>query len=568
MINTSQDLKDLLFRINRKSYPAYKDTKGSYRFPGYVLSIDHVQGDPFAAPSKLSLHIKGAQAGFPETLYATREMRIALQDQLIRGFAAHIEKYSFRAKGSGKSGLISISKPGQEILERSACTMDAKNGDLTLRLEVGFPANGRTVNSGELIKILFDFLPVCVKASLFYRNLDARKLEQVRALAEDQTFIRKELAARNLTAFVANGAVLPRESGVSPLPMKNGISFVSPDSMAVTLHLPNHGPLTGMGIPCGITLIVGGGYHGKSTLLEALELGVYNHIAGDGREYVITRDDAVKIRAEDGRSIKHTDISFFINDLPNHKDTHSFYSEDASGSTSQAANVIEALETGSHLLLIDEDTSATNFMIRDELMQRVVNRNQEPITPFIERVQWLSDTQGISSILVAGSSGSYFHVADTILQMDHYKPVDITAFAKKEAEAFPSIQPSAPAGAVADYRRVIQPAPAFRPDRRLKMKVLGMDSISVNHDTIDLRCLEQLADQEQIQALSAILCYAERRLFNGKDTLQQIIDRLDTELSDRGLEILSEGGRLAPNLAMPRIQEVYACINRYRGLKI
>ncbi len=568
MINTSQDLKDLLFRINRKSYPAYKDTKGSYRFPGYVLSIDHVQGDPFAAPSKLSLHIKGAQAGFPETLYATREMRIALQDQLIRGFAAHIEKYSFRAKGSGKSGLISISKPGQEILERSACTMDAKNGDLTLRLEVGFPANGRTVNSGELIKILFDFLPVCVKASLFYRNLDARKLEQVRALAEDQTFIRKELAARNLTAFVANGAVLPRESGVSPLPMKNGISFVSPDSMAVTLHLPNHGPLTGMGIPCGITLIVGGGYHGKSTLLEALELGVYNHIAGDGREYVITRDDAVKIRAEDGRSIKHTDISFFINDLPNHKDTHSFYSEDASGSTSQAANVIEALETGSHLLLIDEDTSATNFMIRDELMQRVVNRNQEPITPFIERVQWLSDIQGISSILVAGSSGSYFHVADTILQMDHYKPVDITAFAKKEAEAFPSIQPSAPTGAVADYRRVIQPAPAFRPDRRLKMKVLGMDSISVNHDTIDLRCLEQLADQEQIQALSAILCYAERRLFNGKDTLQQIIDRLDTELSDRGLEILSEGGRLAPNLAMPRIQEVYACINRYRGLKI
>ena len=554
MINTSQDLKDLLFRINRKSYPAYKDTKGSYRFPGYVLSIDHVQGDPFAAPSKLSLHIKGAQAGFPETLYATREMRIALQDQLIRGFAAHIEKYSFRAKGSGKSGLISISRPGQEILERSACTMDAKNGDLTLRLEVGFPANGRTVNSGELIKILFDFLPVCVKASLFYRNLDARKLEQVRALAEDQTFIRKELAARNLTAFVANGAVLPRESGVSPLPMKDGISFVSPDSMAVTLHLPNHGPLTGMGIPCGITLIVGGGYHGKSTLLEALELGVYNHIAGDGREYVITRDDAV--------------ISFFINDLPNHKDTHSFYSEDASGSTSQAANVIEALETGSHLLLIDEDTSATNFMIRDELMQRVVNRNQEPITPFIERVQWLSDTQGISSILVAGSSGSYFHVADTILQMDHYKPVDITAFAKKEAEAFPSIQPSAPAGAVADYRRVIQPDPAFRPDRRLKMKVLGMDSISVNHDTIDLRCLEQLADQEQIQALSAILCYAERRLFNGKDTLQQIIDRLDTKLSDRGLEILSEDGRLAPNLAMPRIQEVYACINRYRGLKI
>ena len=547
MINTSQDLKDLLFRINRKSYPAYKDTKGSYRFPGYVLSIDHVQGDPFAAPSKISLHIKGAQAGFPESLYATREMRIALQNQLIRGFAAHIEKYNFRAKGSGKSGLIAISKPGQEILERSACTMDAKNGDLTIRLEVGFPANGRTINSGELIKILFDFLPVCVKDVSFLPESGCSETGTGTGACRGSDLYPKRtrstkshrLCRKRLPFFRGNPACLPR-------PMKNGIPFVSPDSMAVTLDLPNHGPLTGMGIPCGITLIVGGGYHGKSTLLEALELGVYNHIAGDGREYVITRDDAVKIRAEDGRSIKHTDISFFINDLPNHKDTHSFYSEDASGSTSQAANVIEALETGSHLLLIDEDTSATNFMIRDELMQRVVNRNQEPITPFIERVQWLSDAQGISSILVAGSSGSYFHVADTILQMDHYKPVDITAFAKKEAEAFPSIQPSAPSDAVADYRRVIQPDPAFRPDRRLKMKVLGMDSISVNHDAIDLRCLEQLADPEQIQALSALLCYVERRLFNGKDTLHQIMDQLDNELSTRGLEILSEGGQIGP----------------------
>ena len=186
-------MKDLLFRINRKSYPAYKDTKGSYRFPGYVLSIDHVQGDPFAAPSKLSLHIKAAQAGFPEALYATREMRIALQDQLIRGFASHIEKYSFRAKGSGKSGLISISRPGQEILERSACTMDAKNGDLTLRLEVGFPANGRTVNSGELIKILFDFLPVCVKASLPPES-DAREAGTGAGTCRRSDFIRKELA--------------------------------------------------------------------------------------------------------------------------------------------------------------------------------------------------------------------------------------------------------------------------------------------------------------------------------------------------------------------------------------
>ena len=567
-MKTAAELRQLVIRIDHRSYPAYKDTKGMYQFPGYLLSIDHVQGDPFASPSRVSIQVKGKMAGFPEQLYRTKWQKTALEDALIRQFGQCCEKFGFKAKGSGKSGMISISRCGQEVLERSAAQIDEKTGDIHIRLEVGFPANGRTINAREWIRIFFEFLPECVEKALYYKNCDAKRLQKISDLAEDQQALRDILPKLGLCAFVANGSILPRESGVSVRPMKSAVCFQSPEEMEVEITLPHRGVIRGMGIRKGITLIVGGGYHGKSTLLKALELGVYNHIAGDGREYVITRDDAVKIRAEDGRSIKHTDISFFINDLPNHKDTHSFYSEDASGSTSQAANVIEALETGSHLLLIDEDTSATNFMIRDELMQRVVNRNQEPITPFIERVQWLSDTQGISSILVAGSSGSYFHVADTILQMDHYKPVDITAFAKKEAESFPSIQPSAPAGAVADYRRVIQPDPAFRPDRRLKMKVLGMDSISVNHDTIDLRCLEQLADQEQIQALSAILCYAERRLFNGKDTLQQIIDRLDTELSDRGLEILSEGGRLAPNLAMPRIQEVYACINRYRGLKI
>ena len=567
-MKTSEDLKQLLLQINRKSYPAYKDTRGSYTFQGYILSIDHVQGDPFASPSKISVKVNGKQAGFPRDLFGIRETRVALQDYLIRQFHKKIERFNFKAKGSGKSGLLSISRCQQEVLERSACTMNPDSGDITVRMEIGFPANGRTINSPELIKILFDFLPICVRESLFYRSLDKKELEIVRNLAEDQTFIRSQLIEKNLCAFVANGAVLPRESGVSPRPMKNGIPFQSPLSMEVTLELPHHGPLKGMGIPEGITLIVGGGYHGKSTLLEALELGVYNHIAGDGREYVITRSDAVKIRAEDGRSIKHTDISLFINDLPNGKETSSFYSEDASGSTSQAANVIESMETGSRLFLIDEDTSATNFMIRDELMQRVVNKNQEPITPFIERVQWLSTQKGISTILVAGSSGSYFHTADTIIQMDHYKPVDITEFAKKEAEHFPAILPSAPSKADPDYHRIIQPDSSFREDRRLKMKAMGTDGISVNRETIDLRYLEQLCDPEQVNTLSALLRYTQTHLFNGRSTLQESMKRLETLLDEKGLELLSEAGRLSPSLALPRIQEIYACLNRYRSLRL
>lgn len=567
-MKTSEDLKQLLLQINRKSYPAYKDTRGSYTFQGYVLSIDHVQGDPFASPSKISVKVAGKQAAFPRELFRTSETRIALQDYLIRQFHQKIDRFNFKAKGSGKSGLLSISRCQQEILERSACTLHPDSGDITIRMEIGFPANGRTINSLELIKILFDFLPICVRESLFYRNLDKKELEMVRNLAEDQTFIRKQLTEKNLCAFVANGSVLPRESGVSPRPMKNGIPFQSPASLEVTLDLPHRGPLKGMGIPEGITLIVGGGYHGKSTLLEALELGVYNHIARDGREYVITRSDAVKIRSEDGRSIKHTDISLFINDLPNGKETSSFYSEDASGSTSQAANVIEAMETGSHLLLIDEDTSATNFMIRDELMQRVVNKDQEPITPFIERVQWLSEQKEISTILVAGSSGSYFHVADTIIQMDHYKPVDITEFAKKEAENFPAIHPSVPSKTEPDYHRIVQPDSSFREDRRLKMKTMGTDGICVNRETIDLRYLEQICDPEQVNTLSALLRYTQTHLFNGRTTLQESMERLETLLDEKGLELLSENGRIAPNLALPRIQEIYACLNRYRSLRL
>lgn len=567
-MKSSEDLRQLLFQINRKSYPAYKDTRGAYAFPGYILSIDHVQGDPFAAPSKLSIKVNGQQAAFPKQLYHTKETRIALQDYLIRQFHQKIERFNFKAKGSGKSGLISITRCRQEVIERTACTLSPSTGDLTVRFEVGFPANGRTINSQELIKIFFDFLPVCVRESLYYKNLNAKELQKVCHLAEDQTYIRSQLPVLGLTAFVANGAILPRESGVSPRPMKNGIPFVSPASMEVTLRLPNHGPIKGMGIPKGITLIVGGGYHGKSTLLEALELGVYNHIAGDGREYVITEADGVKIRAEDGRSIKHTDISLFINDLPNGRDTASFYSEDASGSTSQAANVVEAMEAGSRLLLIDEDTSATNFMIRDELMQRVVNRNQEPITPFIERVRWLSTAKEISTILVAGSSGSYFHVADKVIQMDHYRPADITEFAKKEAEAFPAIRPSTPAKTEPDYHRIIRPDSSFRDDRRMKMKSMGVDGISVNRENIDLRYLEQLADPEQVNSLAAVLRYAQTHIFNGRRTLQEAVAQLEKLLENQGLDFLAEGGHIPPNLAVPRSQEIFACLNRYRSLQI
>ena len=569
-MKTAEDLRQLLTRIDRKGYPAYKDTKGIYRFQGFVLGIDHVQGDPFAAPSRLHVEVGEKTAGFPEKLYDKEHKRIALQDELIRQFARASGKYSFQAKGSGKSGLLSVTRCGQEVLERSTCTIDEKSGDVVLRFEVGFPANGRTINARELSKILFEFLPQCVQKSCLYRNLDERKTEQIMELAEDQAYIRRELAKRGLIAFVADGAVLPRESGISQRPMKGAVPFQSPETMRVEMDLPYHGKITGMGIKKGITLIVGGGYHGKSTLLKALELCVYPHIAGDGREYVVTDPDAVKIRAEDGRSIKHTDISMFINDLPNKKDTHAFYTEDASGSTSQAANVVEAMEAGASAFLIDEYTSATNFMVRDELMQQVIHRDMEPITPFIARVRDLYEKAGVSTILVAGSSGAFFHVADTIIQMDAYRPKDV----KKSVEALLPEYPPADFGSNAEpftlpaekrmfvMERKIKRHGRGEREERIKTKVMGTDGFSIEHNIVDLRYVEQLIDTEQTAALAAILKHIVKKGSICME-MQELVAEINTLLKKKGMEAFVEGA-LSCGYAYPRKEEIYLMLNRFR----
>lgn len=567
-MQSAAELKQLLDRIDHRGYPAYKDTKGQYQFQGYVFSIDHVQGDPFASPSKVSVQVKGSTAGFPEELYKGRHQRAALQDEMTRQFYRAIQKYAFRAKGSGKSGLISVSKCGQEVLERTACEINPKNGDVKLRFEVGFPANGRTINARELEKIVYEFLPECVEQSLFYKNCDKKRVRSIIDLAEDQQYIRDELEKNDLIAFVANGAILPRESGVSDKPMKEAVRFQSPKEMEVTMKLPHKGEISGMGIRRGITLIVGGGYHGKSTLLKALELGVYNHIQGDGREYVITKDDAMKIRAEDGRSIKKTDISMFINDLPNGKDTRGFYTEDASGSTSQAANVIESMEAGASVMLIDEDTSATNFMIRDELMQRVIHRDMEPITPFIDRILELYQVYGISTVIVAGSSGAYFHIADTIIQMDRYEPKEITKLAKETAKDFPAMSGMENPAEKPVFIRCPRQGRGFKPNDRIKMKTMGKEMVQLNRENIDLRYVEQLADTEQVSALGYCVKYAEKHLFQGKDTIQNVVDKLEEKICREGLSSLCESNASVANLAMPRRQEIFACLNRYRGLNL
>lgn len=572
------DLRTMLSAIDHKGYPAYKSLAGSYADSDFVLSIDHVQGDPFASPSRLSLHVERSRAAFPECFLDRPWKRIALSDYILRSFGRAIGRFRFQAGGSGKSGLIDVSRPGQEVLERSACEFTPK--ELIVRFEVGFPAAGRTILAKELEKILFDYLPQCAKSTLFYGALPQKEVKEAVDLAEDQQFIREQLPLHGLTAFVADGSILPRESGVSDRPMKEAVAFSAPKSLSLTLLLPHRGPLRGMGIPRGITLIAGGGYHGKSTLLKALERGVYNHIAGDGREFVITDQTAVKLRAEDGRKINCVDISLFINDLPNGSDTSHFSTLDASGSTSQAAAIVEGMEAGSRLFLIDEDTSATNFMVRDALMQQVIARKKEPITPFLERARDLYEKAGISTILVVGSCGSYFYIADTILQMDCYRALDITEAVKQilekrghetfRAEGF-SLPGARRAHSLKHAVRADRTGAERRPQNRMgqnrpehaKVKTLGKTSFMIDKETLDLRYVEQLVDGEQTAALSYLLRYAKEHYVDSDLPLTQIVDELEKLMQEKGLAAVCESSYVPVNLARPRRQEIFSCFNRY-----
>ena len=562
------DLKNKLESIHRKSYPAYKSLRGSYTFGDFVLSIDHVQGDPFAAPSSLHVELPLKKAGFPEKYLEKRHTKTALEDLILRSFSKALDQYSFKAKGSGKSGLISTSRPGPEVMRRTA--VEFNNIALLVRFEVGFPANGRTINAQELEKILLEFLPQIVKTCLFYQSWEKAKIQACYELAENQQRIREVLEERKLVAFCANGSILPRKSGVSSQPLKDAIEFQSPESMEISIDLPFGNSIRGMGIPEGVTLIIGGGYHGKSTLLQALEQGVYNHVKGDGREYVITRADALKLRAEDGRAVSHLDLSLFIHDLPNGKDTHCFSTEDASGSTSQAAGVLEGMEAETSCFLIDEDTSATNFLVRDAFMQRVVSGDQEPITPFIARVRDLYEKVGISTILVAGSNGAFFHVADTIIQMDAYRPKDV----KMSVEALLPEYPPADLCSNAEpftlptekrmfvMERKIKRHGRGEREERIKTKVMGTDGFSIEHNIVDLRCVEQLIDTEQTAALAAILKHIVKKGSICME-MQELVAEISTLLKKKGMAAFVEGA-LSCGYAYPRKEEIYLMLNRFR----
>jgi predicted ABC-class ATPase len=561
------ELVQILTKMEGKPYPAYKAIKGGYQYPDYELWIDHVQGDPFAIPSKVRVRIPISTAEFPGDTYHNECRSVALCDFLARRFYHSIKKHNTQKQGSGKSGTIEIDSQGQEVLKTSS--MVIKDDCIEARFLVGLPAFGRRI-AGKIAAHMFsEVIPLIVNDSLYFRKLPADKLYRHIETVEDAEFIRRSLAELNMVAFIANNAVLPRASGVDtrPLSTEGVVPFQSCQSMKIDITLPNHGDITGMGIRKGVTLIVGGGYHGKSTLLNALEYGVYNHVPDDGREFVVTNAEAVKIRAEDGRSIQNLNIDPFISNLPFDQDTTEFSTANASGSTSQAANILEALEVGANTLLLDEDTLATNFMIRDIRMKALIAKEKEPITPFIEHVRNLYEEKGISTIIVMGGSGDYFSLADVVIGMIEYSPHDLTSQAQQivKENPLPEYSDAAPPSEIQriPLPNALSPSKGKRP---VDIKIDELLYMRFGEHKVQVSAIEQLVHPSQLRAIGYAVHYAGKYI-DGKKSIKEICRLVLADIQEKGLDCLSDLG-IRGDFAEFRSYELAATLNRFRALRV
>ena len=566
-MNDQKELDKALSVMDGKPYPAYKAIKGGYVYQDYEIWIDHVQGDPFAIPSKVRVRIPISTAGFPANTYHSECRNVALCDFLARRFHHSIKKHNTQKQGSGKSGAIEIDRPGQEVLKTSS--MVIIDGCIEARFLVGLPSFGRRIAGKIALHLFSETIPQIVEDSLYFKKLPADKLFRHIETVEDAEFIRGKLSELNLVAFIADNAVLPRVSGVDPRPLSTEgvVPFRSCQSMRASITLPNRGEITGMGIRKGVTLIVGGGYHGKSTLLNALEYGIYNHIPDDGREFVVSSADAVKIRAEDGRSIQNLNIDPFISNLPFDQDTTEFSTANASGSTSQAANILEALEVGANTLLLDEDTLATNFMIRDIRMKTLIAKEKEPITPFVEHVRNIYEEKGVSTVIVMGGSGDYFSLADVVIGMIEYCPHDLTSQAQQivKENPLPEYSDATPPSEIQriPVPNVLDPSKGKRP---VDIKIDELLYLRFGAHKVQVNAIEQLVHPSQLRTIGYAIYYAKRYI-DGKKSIKEICRLVLVDIHEKGLDCLSDR-EARGDFAEFRSYELAATLNRFRALRV
>jgi predicted ABC-class ATPase len=566
---STEELRTLLRRLDGRGYRAYRELEGAWSLArGVELSIDHVQGDPFAAPSRVSLHLRRSVAALPADLLESDARRVGVAAHLARAFARAAGASPDR-RGSGGSGLVRMEDPGQVVTTQTAVQVTPE-GLVEARFTAGLPARARRVLGSEAERLLLVEIPALARASLMARAHDPAALRASAEVAEDFRALQDALAPRGLVAFVGDGAVLPRRSGVDDRPLEGEgvVPFATPPELEVTIDTPHAGSLRGMGIPRGITLVVGGGFHGKSTLLRALESGVVGHAPGDGRERVASDPDTVKIRAEDGRAVAGVDISPFVGRLPGGMPTTAFSTADASGSTSQAAALVEAIESGARVILVDEDTAATNVMIRDRRMQELVPAEGEPITPLVDRIRELHESLGLSAVLVVGGSGDWLDVADTVLRMDAYRARDVSARAREVARRHPTGRQRQAGGPLRRPARIPLPdsVDASRGRRRVHLKVRAPDEILFGAHAVDLSGVEQLISRAQARAVGEALVLARERFMDGRRTLAAILDEVMALIASEGLDALDD--RRPGDLAAFRRHELAAALNRLRTLRV
>ena len=559
-----QRLGATLDRIDRKGYGAYRDLSGTHDLGHFVLFMDRVQRDPFAPPSLIRIRTKVNP--FDPTLFGNSVRRVAFEDFLTRSVEREIRRVVRGNRGSGGSGRVEIQQASQVVLPRTSMVVEP--GYIEARMAVGLPARGRSVDASAARTVLLEELPEVVRRGLDPApegGVDVERAKLHVESVEDADHLRGLLPGLGLVAFVADGAVLPRESGASDRPLREGaVPFGSPEEHRVEVELPNKGVVSGMGVAEGVTLVVGGGFHGKSTLLSALSWGVYDHVPGDGRELVVTRGDAVKVRAEDGRSVSGVDISAMIGDLPGGRSTKVFSTPNASGSTSQAANIAEAIEVGTSLLLVDEDTSATNFMIRDERMRELVRR--EPISPFIDLVRPLHHSLGVSTVVVVGGVGDYLDVADRVILLEDYAPSDATPLSREVTKRFPLRAPLTERAVRPPRERAIDMSSInLRRGKRQTARGRGLHTIELGRERVDLSYLEQLAEAGQTEAVARII--REWATAGEVHGVGELVREALASVSEKGLDSLGNHRGHPGEMSLPRAQEVAAATNRVRSLR-
>lgn len=544
-----------LKKIDNKPYGMYRSLKGKYKSAGLTLEILHVQGDAFAAPSRIRVALDLAEVGLGD--YLKREdLYTPLSDFFHRRFYEMFDNYENEG-GEGGSGRIHIAAPLQKVLKRTACIIE--NGSVVFYLAVGLPAEKRRVLGDVATQILTADIPDKAMEALTLEKREKKELQKHLDLYSRQQRIREWMSEEGLVAFVANDSLLPRASGSSDLPLKRGVRFESPKTLEVT-YSDKEGELKGMGIKEGVTLITGGAYHGKSTLLEALENGVYNHINRDGREWVLCENTAFKLRSDEGRYVGGVNINTFLESLPGTVDPSNFSTTRASGSTSQATATIEALETGSKTMLIDEDQCAVNFLLRDTRMLKLLGKEREGLMPLLGVLPQLRKRK-VSLVLCHGATGEYLDQADTVILMKDWKVEDITAEAKELVAELPTaelVESKIALPEPSESRTIVAGYPE-RDDMFRRPKVRGQE-LSWVRDGMDLRALTQLVDSAQMMGVG---WWVQRLVIRELDADAALINK---QLRKRD-SVVKVARTWGGDVIEPRVQEVWAAVHRFKGLE-